>query len=189
MTVTTKSDQEFKADGGKTQPDLLEQGFPRALRIVQATLDYGKKKYEAHSWQKVPDGLARYNSAARRHRQARDLEALPADDFHAVLEATDEESGLPHIAHEVVCLLMMIELDLAANVDITAANNTLSALISRMKEPPTAHKAVDPAQPPCRKSCETCKYFYDGLEPMPDVCQTCWPPHYTKPTYDMWKPR
>ena len=188
MIVTMKSDQEFKADGGKTQPDLLEQGFPRALRLVQATLDYGKKKYEAHSWQKVPDGLARYNSASRRHRQARDLEALPADGFHAVLEATDEESGLPHIAHEVVCLLMMIELNLAANVDITAANNTLSALISRMKEPPTAHKAVD-LDEPCRKSCETCKYSYDGLEPAPDVCQTCWQADYVKPTYDKWARR
>lgn len=186
--MTTKSDQELKADGGKTQPDLLEQGFPRALRLVQATLDYGKKKYEAHSWQKVPDGLARYNSAARRHRQARDLEAVPADGFHAVLEATDEESGLPHIAHEVVCLLMMIELNLAANVDITAANNMLSALISRMKEPPTAHKAVDPLpRPPCRKSCETCKYFYNRLEP--NVCNACWPAGYLKPTYDKWERR
>lgn len=135
-----KSDQEFKADGGKTEPDLLEQGFPRALRLVQATLDYGKKKYEAHSWQKVPNAIARYNKASRRHRQERDLEASSADGFHAILEATDAESGLPHIAHEIVCLLMLIELDLASNVDISAANSAMRAIIDRMKEPPTAHK-------------------------------------------------
>lgn len=189
--MTTKSDQEFKADAGKTEPDLLEQGFPRALRLVQATLDYGKKKYEAHSWQKVPNAIARYNKASRRHRQERDLEASPADGFHAILEATDAESGLPHIAHEIVCLLMLIELDLAANVGINAANNALKAIIGRMKEPPTDHK--NPAVPDApstapavgTKQCGTCAH-YMRKDRRFSVCKECWPAHCRRPSYDKW---
>ena len=135
-----KSDQEFKADAGKTDPSLLEQGFPRALRLVQATLDYGAKKYEAHSWRQVPNALARYNVAARRHRQARDMDSHPREGFHAVLESCDHESGLPHIAHEIFNLLAMIELDLAAHEDQSAADATLNRIISQAKEPPVSHK-------------------------------------------------
>ncbi len=96
-----KSDQEFKADGGKSNPLLLEQGFSNALEHVNRTLDYGAIKYEAHSWRNVPNGIDRYDAAARRHRRARDQG-----------EATDQESFLLHRAHEIVCLLMAFELEL-----------------------------------------------------------------------------
>lgn len=134
-------DQQFKADAGKAQPDLLELGFARALRLVQAGLEYGAKKYEAHSWRDVPDAMDRYSRAARRHRQERDLEASPNGTFHAVLEACDAESGLPHIAHEVFNLLALIELDLASS-DTLTPNEMLDMLLKRMKEPPTAHKEI-----------------------------------------------
>ena len=131
------SDQKFKADAGKAAPDLLEMGFPRALRLVQATLEYGAKKYEAHGWRTVPDAMKRYNRAGRRHRQERDLIADPSQDFYAVLEGCDHESGLPHIAHEVFNLLAMIELDFQ---DHPEPDKLLADLLSAMKEPPTDHK-------------------------------------------------
>lgn len=133
----TTTDQQFKADAGKAQPDLLEMGFARALRLVQATLEYGAIKYEAHSWRFVPDGMKRYNRAGRRHRQERDLVAKPEQDFYAVLEACDEESGLPHIAHEIFNLLCMVELDLQ---DHPEPDRLMESLLNNMKQPPLGHK-------------------------------------------------
>ena len=130
-------DQQFKADAGKAQPDLLEMGFARALRLVQATLEYGALKYEAHSWREVPDGMKRYNRAGRRHRQDRDLASQPEQNFYAVLEACDEESGLPHIAHEIFNLLCMIELDFQNHPDPASL---MELCLENMKQPPTGHK-------------------------------------------------
>ena len=130
-------EQKFKADAGKAKPDLLEMGFPKALRLVQATLEYGAKKYEAHSWRTVPNGMERYNRAGRRHRQERDLIADPSQNFYAVLEGCDHESGLPHIAHELFNLMAMIELDFQDHPD---PDKLLQDLLSAMKEPPTSHK-------------------------------------------------
>jgi len=133
----SKTDQEFKADAGKAMPDLLEEGFPKALRLVQLTLEYGAQKYEANSWRNVPDGMNRYNRAGRRHRQDRDLTTSPGDDFHAVLESCDIESGIPHIAHEIFNLLCMIELDFQ---DHPNPDKVLQLIIDGMKTPPTDHK-------------------------------------------------
>ena len=91
----------IKADDGKTNPLLLEVGMAKALAAVNRTLDYGAIKYEAHSWMNVPDAINRYDAAARRHRNLRDQG-----------QVTDYESGLPHIAHEIVCMLMVFELQI-----------------------------------------------------------------------------
>ena len=120
-----KTDQEFKADGGKADPTLLEQGCTRALRAVQATLDYGKIKYEPHSWMKVPDAGHRYDAAARRHRIARDM----GKNF-------DPESGLLHLAHEVICNLFVLELFLRAHPGID---------YTHFKTPPQEHKTRESA--------------------------------------------
>lgn len=125
------SNQQFKADGGKARPDLLEVGFARALRMVQATMEYGAIKYEAHSWRKVDDAKARYVAAAERHRQARMLENM--DEDHQVLGPTDDESGLPHIAHEVFCLLAIMELDYA-EIGLCISD------VTTFNDPPLAHK-------------------------------------------------
>ena len=138
-------DQMFKADAGKAMPDLLEMGFPRALRLVQATLEYGAQKYVAHSWRNVPDAMRRYNSAGRRHRQDRDMVADPEQGFYAVLEACDAESGIPHIAHEIFNLLCMIELDLQEYRNDGGDVDALMCKLIAFKEPPTAHKYVEPA--------------------------------------------
>ncbi len=99
-----KSSQEFKADAGKPNPTLLEKGCPKAIAVVQATLDYGNLKYEAHSWKKVPDGVERYDAAARRHRNLRDQG-----------ETHDVESWLPHIAHEIINNLFLLEMMIEAD--------------------------------------------------------------------------
>ena len=125
----TKSDQEFKADAGKPNPLLLEVGCWRALRVVQATLDYGNIKYEAHSWINVPDGMRRYDAAARRHRNARDSGQL-----------FDRESNLPHIGHEIISNLFLLDLMIRddASVDWAAFNT----------RPPQDHKPK-PWEGPC----------------------------------------
>jgi len=116
-----KTDQEFKADGGKPDPTLLEIGCAKALRSVQATLDYGRIKYEPHSWKKVPDGIARYDAAARRHRIARDIG-----------ESHDWESWLPHLAHEIINNLFLLELMIQRDPRCTWAKFN--------PNPPTDHK-------------------------------------------------
>ncbi len=97
-----KTDQEFKADAGKPNPTLLEKGVARATAVVQATLDYGNLKYEAHSWKNVPNGIERYDAAARRHRNLRDQG-----------ETHDVESWLPHLAHEIINNLFLLEMMIA----------------------------------------------------------------------------
>lgn len=118
-----KSSQNLKADGGKTNPLLLEKGMTLALMCVNRTLDYGAIKYEAHSWMRVPDAIQRYDAAARRHRQLRDTG-----------QTHDDESGLPHLAHEIVCNLMVLELTIkqGQGVDWFSFN-----------EPPTDHKGTE----------------------------------------------
>lgn len=128
-------DQMFKADKGKTRPDLLQIGFARALRIVQATTDYGAEKYEAHSWRDVPNARERYQAAAERHRQQRHMYNFGKNGDTVMLR--DHESGLPHIAHEIFCLLAMMELHLQENAEEAEE-------YCNFKQPPTAHK-VNPS--------------------------------------------
>lgn len=125
-------EQRFKADGGKTRPALLQIGMQRALRIVQATTDYGAIKYEAHSWRGVPNGKERYLEAAERHRQERLLAQVDAK--FSCLGNLDAESGLPHIAHEIFCLLAIMELELQEREDLNLED------ICEFKQPPLDHK-------------------------------------------------
>lgn len=185
------NDQQFKADAGKAMPDLLEAGMPSALRLVQATMEYGAQKYEQHSWRSVPDAMQRYQRAARRHRQERDLDASPENGLYAVLTSRDDESGLPHIAHEIFNLLAMIELALQ---DSTDKRKVLDALLSGVKTPPTAHK-VPPAatqqareedaipQMSLRRSCMSCRYVFVPAGQYP--CKPC----QTSADKDHWKPK
>ena len=127
-----KCSQRFKADAGKARPALLAIGMQRALRIVQATMEYGAIKYEEHSWRNVPDGKARYLEAAERHRQER-LLAQTGKEFNS-LATIDRESGLPHIAHELFCLLCILELDLAEHPELALED------ICSFNQPPLGHK-------------------------------------------------
>ena len=132
------SDQKFKADAGKVDHSLLELGFPNALAFVEATLMYGAKKYAAHSWRNVPDAFNRYDKAARRHRRARDVTMARfqlqgiAPKYAFIVK--DDESNLPHVAHELFNLMAQIELFMqyTKGIDINE--------ILQYNEPPTEHK-------------------------------------------------
>lgn len=97
-------DQRFKFDGDKADPRLLERDCVKALEAVSAALQYGKHKYTARSWKNVEP--ERYDAAARRHRIERDVSG-------DVL-SRDAESNLPHIAHEITCLLFQLQMALDA---------------------------------------------------------------------------
>ena len=68
-----------------------------ALSHVVDVLMFGALKYERDQWQLVPDGERRYLAAAFRHLTA-----------YSDGELLDQESGLPHLAHAVCCLLFIL---------------------------------------------------------------------------------
>jgi Domain of unknown function (DUF5664) len=78
-----------KNDAGKDRWDLLAPLW-WVIQGVVHVLSYGAKTYDDNSWQLLPNGVARYESAAHRHRMKR-LDG----------EWLDSESGLPHIFHEL----------------------------------------------------------------------------------------
>lgn len=86
-----------KYDGGKLLFRALTRGLALPLRAVAAVLTYGALKYKEDSWQHVPDGKARYESALDRH-----LNAWKAG------EKCDDESGLPHLAHAACNALFLL---------------------------------------------------------------------------------
>lgn len=90
--VVTKAKPAEKHDAGKPRWDLMPFD---ALDEVAAVYAYGAAKYAPRNWE---TGLAwgRLLAAALRHLAAwaRGIEL-------------DDESGLPHLAHAMCCLLML----------------------------------------------------------------------------------
>lgn len=84
-----------KDDAGKLRWSLLPL---RAMKSVVEVLEYGARKYSEGGWKSV--SRQRYVEAAFRHVVA------IADGAKL-----DEESGLPHAAHAVCCLLFIIHFD------------------------------------------------------------------------------
>lgn len=84
-----------KADAGKARWDLVPWA---GMTEVVHVLTHGAAKYAPDNWKKVPDHRRRYLSAALRHMTA-----------WALGEIRDAESGRPHLAHAVCCLLFLIE--------------------------------------------------------------------------------
>jgi hypothetical protein len=80
-----------KYDFGKADWSLMPFD---ALEDVVRVLEHGAKKYEPDNWKRVPDSKRRYKSAALRHIIA-----------YALGRIIDKESGLPHLAHAICCLL------------------------------------------------------------------------------------
>lgn len=80
-----------KYDGGKLRFDLVPQ---EPYEDVVKVLMFGAGKYEPDNWQRVPMAKLRYIAAAFRHLWAR-----------LCGEVIDKESGLPHTAHAICCLL------------------------------------------------------------------------------------
>jgi hypothetical protein len=86
-----------KFDGGKLMYGLLP---PLALEETVKVLTFGAQKYEPDNWQHVPDSKRRYFDALQRHLWA-----------WKQGEQIDQESGLPHLAHAMCCLMFLHEHD------------------------------------------------------------------------------
>jgi hypothetical protein len=92
-----------KDDSTKPWLELLP---PRALILVGRVLTMGARKYTPNNWRLVMaardkslrSGTDRYLAAALRHLLA-----------HMGGERLDPESGEPHLAHAVCCLLFILE--------------------------------------------------------------------------------
>jgi hypothetical protein len=84
-----------KLDSGKDPWDLLPL---RALTEVVRALGHGARKYGRWNWRKVSRLQERYQAAAMRHVVSAQLG-----------EVRDSESGLPHLAHAICCLLFKLE--------------------------------------------------------------------------------
>lgn len=111
-----------KWDNGKTDPDLLYDGVPLAIRTVIAVLDYGQAKYgQPHGWKEVPNLVKRYKSASSRHDQKMRLGELK-----------DDESNLAHRAHKIINELFVLQTEIEQGVYGTD--------YAVFKEPPKAGK-------------------------------------------------
>lgn len=86
-----------KDDKGKHRWSLLPGG---TLAKVIAVLEFGAERYGVDNWQHVKEPDRRYYDAAMRHIQA-----------WLYGEVNDPESGLPHLAHAISCLLFLMWID------------------------------------------------------------------------------
>lgn len=94
-------EQGRKDDSAKRRYSLLPSG---TVNSVVDVLEFGSKKYADNNWQIVPDAKTRYYDAAMRH-----LDAW----FNG--EVKDSETGLPHLAHAICCLMFLTWFDMEAN--------------------------------------------------------------------------
>ena len=90
-------EQGRKDDSAKPRYSLLPVG---TVNQVVRVLEYGSKKYADNNWQKVPSAHTRYYDAALRHI-----------DSWWQGEKVDSETGLPHLAHAICCLLFLMWFD------------------------------------------------------------------------------
>ena len=93
------SDQTIKADAGKPRLSLVPTEIINQIARVR---EYGINKYPnggPNNWKKVE--LDRYRDAAYRHLLA----------YIANPKGTDEESGLPHLAHLACNIAFLCELE------------------------------------------------------------------------------
>lgn len=86
-----------KDDAGKPRWSLVPE---QVLEEVVKVLTYGARKYGDDNWREVGDGPRRYYDAAMRHIMA-----------YRQGHWTDDESGLPHLAHAVASLLFIMALE------------------------------------------------------------------------------
>lgn len=86
-----------KFDGEKDRWDLLPW---RATEQAVKVMTFGARKYAPENWRKVPEPKWRYFAATLRH-----LVAWWRG------EKNDPQSGLPHLAHALCCLLFLCELE------------------------------------------------------------------------------
>ena len=88
-----------KIDQGKVRMHLITGGMARAITEVAKVATFGAAKYTDGGWTSVPDGFRRYEDAQQRHAAARHMN-----------ETHDQESQLPHLAHEAWNALAKLDL-------------------------------------------------------------------------------
>lgn len=97
-----------KLDAGKSP---VFQGaidyFPRALMAVANVSYAGAKKYTWKGWEKVPDGINRYQNAAERHRVKMSIEGPYDLDF---LNSVNTPEKILHLAQIAWNDLAVLEL-------------------------------------------------------------------------------
>lgn len=93
---------------GKNQMELVETGFPNALLMLGEVMTWAgqNKGYAPNDWKDVPDSANAFLGAASRHRLKR-----------LIGVTDDEESGLPHLAHEAFNVLAQLELLLTGRLE------------------------------------------------------------------------
>lgn len=121
-------DQAAKADANKTDPTLLQRDFAPALYLIQRVLDYGAQKYARGSWKKVEQ--ERWDAAQRRHQQELDFK-----------QPADEESGLPHRAHQIAGLIIMFQHEINKGAEaMHCTPEQVAKLLGQFNPPPQDHK-------------------------------------------------
>jgi hypothetical protein len=83
-----------KYDTDKPRWSLLPLG---TIKVVLEVLEYGARKYSFDNWKRVEDAQTRYYDACMRH-----LDAWRSG------QPDDHETGKPHVAHAVCCLLFIL---------------------------------------------------------------------------------
>ena len=105
--------EERKKD--KIRMELVDQGFPLALLELAKVMTWANanKGYKDHDWKNIPDAENAFKGAAARHRVKFDAQRSFGNEM---LDCTDEESGIIHLAHECFNNLALLELALAGKV-------------------------------------------------------------------------
>lgn len=105
--------EERKKD--KIRMELVDQGFPLALLELAKVMTWANnnKGYKDHDWKNIPDAENAFKGAAARHRVKFDAQRGFGNEM---LDCTDEESGIIHLAHECFNNLALLELALAGKV-------------------------------------------------------------------------
>ncbi|WP_277268288.1 dATP/dGTP diphosphohydrolase domain-containing protein [Pantoea septica] len=86
-----------KFDGGKPRISLVPL---KQFWLVIDVLEFGARKYAEDNWKRVAGARVRYFDAAMRHISSW---------WNG--EKADPETGLPHLAHAICCLLFLMWLD------------------------------------------------------------------------------
>lgn len=127
--VTGQPEHEIKADLGMYRPELgtrkigkvrvelVDHGFPRALREVAKVMTWAQdaKGYKDHDWQNLPNAEVALEAAASRHRT--DHIDQRVVEGYTIERCVDHESGLLHKAHEAFGVLAQLELMLRGEFD------------------------------------------------------------------------
>lgn len=103
---------------GKVRVELVDHGFPRALREVAKVMTWAQtaKGYKDHDWQNLPDAEVALEAAASRHRTDH-IEQRVVEGY-TIERCVDHESGLLHKAHEAFGVLAQLELMLRGEFDL-----------------------------------------------------------------------